>query len=62
MVVSAFSHFMATNMWHNTTGSTLNWGIMGMVDQVPAGYSVDTIVYYSNQGINEVSAISTLHK
>ena len=55
MVISPFNHFMTANMWHNSTGSSLNFGIMGKVDSIPPGYTLDTIIYYSEDGINDVS-------
>ena len=57
IVVSPFSHFMAANVYHNVTGNRLNWGIMGKIDRIPPGYTMDTIVYYSGKGINGVSFV-----
>ncbi|KAK7102302.1 hypothetical protein V1264_020540 [Littorina saxatilis] len=55
LVISSASKFMSVNNWFNKDGdkSTLSYGIMGGVDNVPAGFSVDFIVYYSSQGINQ---------
>ena len=58
MVASSFNHFMAANTFHNVTGRRLDWGIMGKVDSVPPGYTMDTIMYYSDNGINDVSTMS----
>ena len=55
MVISPFNHFMAANMWHNSTRGSLNLGIMGKVDSIPPGYTLDTIIYCSEDGINDVS-------
>ena len=53
LVVSPFSQFMAASMTY--VNNTLSWGIMGEVDSVPNMYSVQTIMYYSSEGINRVS-------
>ena len=55
MVISPFNHFMAASMWHNSTGCSLNFGITGKVDNIPPGYTMDTIIYCSEDGINDVS-------
>ena len=59
MVISPFNHFMAANTWHNTSkDGTLNFGIMGKVDSIPPGYTMDTIIYYSDDGINDASFVA----
>ena len=61
MVISPFNHFMAANTWHNASkDGTLNFGIMGKVDSLPPGYTMDTIIYYSDHGINDVSFVAKL--
>ncbi|CAG5115344.1 unnamed protein product, partial [Candidula unifasciata] len=52
VVISPLSQFMAASSYIQR-GQQIGWGIMGMVNDVPRGYSVDFIVYYSNQGINQ---------
>ena len=56
LVVSPFSQFMAASMTY--VNNTLSWGIMGEVDSVPNMYSVQTIMYYSSEGINKVGRSS----
>lgn len=55
LIISQMSQFMDTSMEHNiVTGGYLNYGIKSGVNQIPANYSVDFIVYFSRQGINKV--------
>lgn len=56
VIISPFSQFMAASNWHDgVIGGSVYWGIMGSIDQVPAGFSMETIVYFGNDGINKVS-------
>ncbi len=55
LIISQMSEFMATSSSHSKfVGGSLNYGIMSGVDQVPANFSADFSVYYSNKGINKV--------
>lgn len=55
LIISQMSQFMDTSMEHNTvTDGYLNYGIKSGVNQIPANYSVDFMVYFSRQGINKV--------
>ena len=55
LIVSQMSEFMATSMKHNQfLGGSLSYGIMGGIDEVPADYSADFLVFYSDKGINKV--------
>ncbi|XP_055899049.1 uncharacterized protein LOC106054416 [Biomphalaria glabrata] len=56
LVISPMSQFMAASNQLSLVRQELNYGIMGLVDSVPANYSVDFIVYYSNRGINQAMA------
>ncbi|KAK7102304.1 hypothetical protein V1264_020541 [Littorina saxatilis] len=61
LIISPASNFMAVSNWYQRQTSdgdtcTLSYGIMGGVDTVPAGFSVDFIVYYSSQGVNQAFA------
>ncbi|XP_064616875.1 uncharacterized protein LOC135480876 [Liolophura sinensis] len=54
VIISPFSQFMAASNWHDgVLGGSVYWGIMGDVDRVPAGFTMETIVYYGNAGINK---------
>ncbi|XP_059175577.1 uncharacterized protein LOC131955455 [Physella acuta] len=53
LVVSPMSQFMAASNQISLVRQELSYGIMGLVDSVPSNYSIDFIVYYSNQGINQ---------
>ena len=53
IIISAFSEFIANSYYHDNT--TVSWGIMGDVNYVPAGYTMETVVFYSSEGINRVS-------
>ena len=52
LIISAFSEFMANSYYHNNT--TVGWGIMGDVNYVPNGYTIETVLFYSSRGINKV--------
>lgn len=55
LVISQMSQFMSTSLQHEKySGGYLNYGIMSGVDEIPAGYSADFMVYYSDKGINQV--------
>ena len=62
MIISPFSHFMAASFWHDNNTDSINWGIMGDVDNLPQGFRYETIVVYSDQGINKVSIVSRTFK
>ena len=54
IVVSPLTQFMAASLWHNQQDGDISWGIMGDVNEIPAGFQYDTILVYSDQGINQV--------
>ena len=60
LIISPASNFMAVSNWHQREGdkNRLVYGIMGDVDEVPAGTAADFILYYSSQGVNRVWVIS----
>jgi hypothetical protein len=61
IIISAMSQFMAASMQHNKyVGGNLNYGIMSGVNEIPANYSLDFIVFYSDKGINKVHSKSTI--
>ncbi|XP_033764085.1 uncharacterized protein LOC117345186 [Pecten maximus] len=52
LLLSSADNFMASSVWHQESpGGRVNWGVMGGVDSIPAGYSVRTILVPA-QGIN----------
>ncbi|ESO98846.1 hypothetical protein LOTGIDRAFT_231210 [Lottia gigantea] len=56
VVFSPANRFMSTSVWHESASETngaLHWGTMGLVDEVPEDYQMETVVYYSDQGINK---------
>jgi hypothetical protein len=55
VILSPFSHFMATSLTQrNTTlDSVLEYGVMGSMSTIPANYMHSFIVFYSTHGINE---------
>ncbi len=58
LIISQMSQFMVGSMKHNQFfGGTLSYGIMGGVDEIPSNFSIDFLVYYSNNGINKVKLI-----
>lgn len=59
VLISPSDNFMAISMWHDQSpGGTVNWGVMGGVDQIPAGYSV-RVVAVAAPGINQVGNFLT---
>ena len=58
LIVSPFNEFMAASYWHHTQEKTINWGIMGGVNDVPAGFSYSTMIYHGTEGINKVRSPS----
>ena len=54
IIISAFNHFTAAAYSHDVAKKTIGWGIMGKVDEVPQGYSLETMLFYSDKGINQV--------
>ena len=55
LIIAPMSEFMAASMHHNYAKSSLDLGIMSGVDQIPANFSIDFLVFYANNGINKVS-------
>ncbi|CAF3564069.1 unnamed protein product [Rotaria socialis] len=55
LVLSPFSHFMATslNQRNKMLTSALEYGVLGSMSSVPANYTHTMIVFYSQSGINE---------
>ena len=54
LIISPFNQFMSASLWHDKDGHTLHWGVMGKVYSIPKGFHYDTVIYYSNEGINKV--------
>ena len=57
IIIAPFNQFMAASMWHDGKSQTLHWGIMGEVPSIPQDFLYETIVFYSNKGINKVKDI-----
>ena len=55
LVMSPYNNFMASSLYHDVSSDVINWGIMGRVGAVPAGYSSKFILYHSPDGINTVT-------
>jgi hypothetical protein len=55
LVLSPFSHFMATSLSqrNNTRDSILEYGVMGSMSSIPANYMHSFIVFYFPRGVNE---------
>lgn len=62
IIISAMNHFTANSYYHDPTKNTISWGIMGRVGSVPKGYQLQTMVYYSDQGINQVRLMKKVHE
>ncbi|CAF0939280.1 unnamed protein product [Adineta steineri] len=55
LVISPFSHFMATSLCqrHKASGGVLEYGVMGSMSSIPANYMHSLIIFYSPRGIGE---------
>jgi hypothetical protein len=55
LVLSPFSHFMATSLYQRNSQSTpvLEYGVMGSMSTIPAEFTQSFIVFYSPHGVNE---------
>lgn len=55
IVISSMSNFMSASMKHDKLAKgTVDYGIMSGVDSIPNNYSIDFMVYYSDDGIKLV--------
>ncbi|CAK8679724.1 unnamed protein product [Clavelina lepadiformis] len=53
MIISSFSSFMAHNMKYDVDSGIVRYGVIGGAAELPKHYQIDTILYYSNEGINK---------
>ena len=53
MIISVMDHSMAASVWLDD--DVLAWGVMGGVDDLPPGYSMQTLLYMGNGGVGPVS-------
>ncbi|OWF39492.1 uncharacterized protein LOC110464957 [Mizuhopecten yessoensis] len=52
LLLSSADNFMTSSVWHqDSPGGRVNWGVMGGVNLIPAGYSVRTILVPA-EGVN----------
>ena len=60
LVVSPFNQFMAASTVYgdHDNRSTVSWGIMGSVSEIPADFTYWTIMYLSKDGINSVRTVT----
>ena len=54
IVISPLSNFMAASS-KKFMDKHLSYGIMGLVDKVPAGFTSDFVVSYSHRGVRQVN-------
>ncbi|KAL3880433.1 hypothetical protein ACJMK2_032671 [Sinanodonta woodiana] len=52
IIIAPFNQFMAASLYHDVTGNSVHWGIMGGVNSVPKDYVYETILFYSPDGVN----------
>ncbi|KAI8778763.1 hypothetical protein BgiBS90_019745 [Biomphalaria glabrata] len=52
MLIAPYTNFMAASMLQD--GSHVNWGIMGGVDSLPAGFEYKTLAFCSQNGIGDL--------
>lgn len=56
LIISPMSNFMSASMQHKRLApNSIHYGIMGGVNSIPKNYTVDFMVYYSDQGVNKVN-------
>ncbi|XP_045596142.1 uncharacterized protein [Procambarus clarkii] len=53
VVVSALTQPMATNVWLDRDHWTLDWGVQGLAEHIPAGFSSEVIIYPGVEGITK---------
>ena len=53
VILSPFNNFMASSF--SCSNTSVSWGVMGDVDDIPEGFIHETILYYGQKGINKVS-------
>ncbi|KAK8740672.1 hypothetical protein OTU49_002643, partial [Cherax quadricarinatus] len=53
VVVSALTQPMATNVWLDRDQRTLDWGVQGQAQDIPAGFEYEVIAYPGDQGITK---------
>ena len=58
VVMSPFNSFMIASPFLDRNNSYYGWGITGEVEMLPKHYKLETVIYYSEQGINKVMSIS----
>ncbi|ELT88253.1 hypothetical protein CAPTEDRAFT_222495 [Capitella teleta] len=51
VIISPYKNFMASCFCRSNT--SVSWGLMGDVDNVPDGFNHETILFYGHQGINK---------
>ena len=51
--LSPFNSFMASSVVASSDGSTVEFGVVGSMQSIPAGYSVETIAMFSDEGVTE---------
>ena len=52
-VVSSFSNFMSGSNVASKDGLQVQFGVVGSMQSVPAGYSLETIAVFDDRGVNE---------
>ena len=55
LFISPFSQFMVASPYHAPLNYWYGWGIAGSVKSYPADFKYETIIYYSPNGIRDVS-------
>lgn len=56
MLLSPLDNFMSASMWQDKSKDTLNYGIMGGVDSLPASFEYSTVAFCSTTGVGDVSS------
>ncbi|XP_059154794.1 uncharacterized protein LOC131940186 isoform X2 [Physella acuta] len=51
LVISTYNNFMAASLWQDKGAGLLNWGVMGGVDSIPAGFELKTFAFCSQDGV-----------
>ena len=55
IAMGPMNSFTVTSLWQNTDGASVHWGIMGGVNQLPAGFQYGVVMIGGDGSVNNVS-------
>jgi hypothetical protein len=54
LIISQMNEFMASSAYYDYLRRTYSWGVLSGINEIPMNYACDFIIYYSENGINQV--------